>query len=136
MPKSPRRRWKARRRGRCVGQRLVEENEKSWHPVGVHLGYIYDPSPIVVPDGSAKLVDDTIGYRPTAFPGARAPHVWLAPEKSIRDFFGVGFTLLAFADLPTAVLEQAAAERVVPLAVRRIGDLRKNCRNQWLQLPL
>jgi 2-polyprenyl-6-methoxyphenol hydroxylase-like FAD-dependent oxidoreductase len=35
---------------RVIGQRLVEENEKSWHPVGVHLGYIYDPSPIIVPD--------------------------------------------------------------------------------------
>ena len=25
---------------RAIGERLVEENEKSWHPVGVHLGYI------------------------------------------------------------------------------------------------
>jgi 2-polyprenyl-6-methoxyphenol hydroxylase-like FAD-dependent oxidoreductase len=107
---------------RSVGQRLVEENEKSWHPVGVHLGYIYDPSPIVVPDGSPKPADDTIGYRPTAFPGARAPHVWLAPNQSILDLFGAGFTLLVFADLPTAALEQAAAARGLPLAVRRIAS--------------
>jgi 2-polyprenyl-6-methoxyphenol hydroxylase-like FAD-dependent oxidoreductase len=107
---------------RSVGQRLVEENEKSWHPVGVHLGYIYDPSPIVVPDGSPKPVDDTIGYRPAAFPGARAPHVWLAPNQSILDLFGAGFTLLVFADLPTAALEQAAAARGLPLAVRRIAS--------------
>ena len=39
---------------RAIGERLVEENEKAWHPVGVHLGYIYHPSPIVVPDGSAE----------------------------------------------------------------------------------
>ena len=65
---------------RAIGERLVEENEKSWHPVGVHLGYIYHPSPIVVPDGTPQPADDTFGYRPTAFPGARAPHVWLAPS--------------------------------------------------------
>ncbi len=39
---------------RAIGERLVEENEKSWHPVGVHLGYIYHPSPIVVPDGTQR----------------------------------------------------------------------------------
>jgi hypothetical protein len=110
-----------------VGQRLVEENEKSWHPVGVHLGYIYDPSPIVVPDGSPKPEDDTIGYRPTSFPGARAPHVWLSPpnskgRKSILDLFGAGFVLLNFAELPTAPLESAAAERAVPLTVERIAS--------------
>ena len=66
---------------RMIGERLVEENEKTWHPVGVHLGYIYHPSPVVVPDGTRKPEDDTFGYRPTAFPGARAPHVWLAPEN-------------------------------------------------------
>jgi len=112
---------------RRVGRRLVEENEKSWHPVGVHLGYIYDPSPIVVPDGSAKPEDDTIGYQPTSFPGARAPHVWLSPPdakggKSILDLFGDGFVLLNFAGLPTAALEQAAAERTVPLTVEPIAS--------------
>ena len=66
---------------RVIGERLVEENEKSWHPVGVHLGYIYHPSPVVVPDGTPKPEDDTFGYRPTAFPGARAPHVWLASGR-------------------------------------------------------
>ena len=55
---------------RAIGERLVEENRKTWQPVGVHLGYIYHPSPIVVPDGSAQPEDDTFGYRPTAFPGA------------------------------------------------------------------
>ena len=37
---------------REIGARLVEENMKSWQPTGVHLGYIYHPSPIVVPDGT------------------------------------------------------------------------------------
>jgi 2-polyprenyl-6-methoxyphenol hydroxylase-like FAD-dependent oxidoreductase len=105
---------------RAIGERLVEENEKTWQPVGVHLGYIYHPSPIVVPDGNPTPEDDTFGYRPTAFPGARAPHVWLAPGNSILDLFGNGFVLLKFSDLPTNGIERAAASRGVPLKVHRI----------------
>jgi 2-polyprenyl-6-methoxyphenol hydroxylase-like FAD-dependent oxidoreductase len=106
----------------AIGKQMVEENEKSWHPVGIHLGYIYDPSPIVVPDGTPKPPDDTFGYQPTAFPGARAPHVWLGPDQSILDLFGTGFVLLQFADAPTTAIEQAAAARGVPLEVRRIEN--------------
>ena len=73
-----------------------------------------------MPDGTPKPPDDTFGYRPTAFPGARAPHVWLALDKSILDLFGDGFVLLKFADVPSARIEHAAAIRGVPLAVRRI----------------
>jgi 2-polyprenyl-6-methoxyphenol hydroxylase-like FAD-dependent oxidoreductase len=105
---------------RVIGERLVEENEKTWQPVGVHLGYIYHPSPVVVPDGSRMPEDDTFGYQPTAFPGARAPHVWLTPERSILDLFGDGFVLLKFSDAPTDGIERAAADRGVPLKVHRI----------------
>ena len=105
---------------REIGARLVEENEKSWHPIGVHLGYIYHPSPIVVPDSTPMPPDDTVGYVPTAFPGARAPHAWLAEGRSILDLFGAGFVLLAFADVPTAALERAAAARAMPFVVHHI----------------
>jgi 2-polyprenyl-6-methoxyphenol hydroxylase-like FAD-dependent oxidoreductase len=107
---------------KAIGERLVEENEKSWHPVGVHLGYIYHPSPIVAADGTPLPPDDTIGYQPTTFPGARAPHVWLSSGRSILDLFGDGFVLLAFDDTPTAGIEQAAKRRGVPLAVHRIRN--------------
>jgi hypothetical protein len=107
---------------REIGARLEEENEKSWHPVGVHLGYIYHPSPIVVPDGTKKPADDTIGYAPTAFPGARAPHAWLPDGRSILDLFGAGLVLLVFTDIPTEALARAAATRGAPLAVHRIAD--------------
>ena len=105
---------------RIIGERLVEENEKTWQPVGVHLGYIYHPSPVVVPDGSPMPEDDTFGYQPTAFPGARAPHAWLSPGKSTLDLFGDGFVLLKFSDAPTDGVERAAANRGVPLKVHRI----------------
>jgi 2-polyprenyl-6-methoxyphenol hydroxylase-like FAD-dependent oxidoreductase len=105
---------------RAIGERLVEENRKTWQPVGVHLGYIYHPSPIVVPDGGAQPEDDTFGYRPTAFPGSRAPHVWLQPGRSTLDLFGDGFTLLNFTGQSTQAFEAAAAQRGVPLTVHRI----------------
>jgi 2-polyprenyl-6-methoxyphenol hydroxylase-like FAD-dependent oxidoreductase len=103
-----------------AGARLVEENRKSWHPTGVHLGYIYHPSPIVVPDGTLKPADDTIGYVPTSFPGARAPHAWIGEGASILDLFGAGFVLLNFGQIATAGLERAAAEAGMPLRVHNI----------------
>ncbi len=107
---------------KTIGERLVEENRKSWQPTGVHLGYIYHPSPVIVPDGTEKPADDTFGYEPTTFPGARAPHVWLAPDKSMLDLFGHGFVLLKFGDVPTGGIEAAAAKRGVPLSVHRIDN--------------
>lgn len=106
----------------AVGLALESENQKVWQAVGVHLGYIYHTSPIVVPDGSDKPADDTIGYVPTAFPGARAPHVWIAENTSILDLFGMNFVLLDFGAESTAPLQAAAAQRKVPLAVHRIDD--------------
>jgi 2-polyprenyl-6-methoxyphenol hydroxylase-like FAD-dependent oxidoreductase len=105
-----------------LGRLLVEENEKAWHPMGVHLGYIYDPSPIVIPDGTPRPSDDTVSYVPSAFPGCRAPHVWLARNRSILDLFGHGFALLQFAGVPTAPVEAAAAAHGVPLTVHRISN--------------
>jgi hypothetical protein len=105
-----------------LGARLVAENEKAWHPVGVHLGYIYHPSPIVVPDGTPKPVDDRVNYVPTTFPGARAPHVWLEDGRSILDLFGKSFCLLRFANVNTEPLERAAATRNLPLVTHTIKN--------------
>jgi 2-polyprenyl-6-methoxyphenol hydroxylase-like FAD-dependent oxidoreductase/NAD(P)H-dependent FMN reductase len=107
---------------RHMGERLVQANEKSWDAPGIHLGHVYDPSPIVVPDDSVRPPDDTVGYAPNARPGARAPHFWIEAGKSSLDLFGSGFTLLDFADLPTAALESAAQRRGVPLAVHHLAN--------------
>jgi 2-polyprenyl-6-methoxyphenol hydroxylase-like FAD-dependent oxidoreductase len=103
-----------------VGERLVRANEKSWQPPGVHLGYVYDPSPIVVPDDTPGPEDDTFGYVPTTYPGARAPHHWLATDLSTIDLFGDGFVLVRFDDRSTTAIENAARTRGVPLKVETI----------------
>jgi 2-polyprenyl-6-methoxyphenol hydroxylase-like FAD-dependent oxidoreductase len=107
---------------RELGQQLVEANERTWHPTGVHLGYVYNPSPIVIADEGPRPIDDEFEYEPSSFPGARAPHAWLGDGQSVLDLFGHGFTLLKFTDISTDTIEQAALLRKLPLTVHRIGN--------------
>ena len=77
-----------------------------------------------MPDGTPAPPDTTDTYTQTARPGSRAPHAWLADGRSTLDLFGRGFVLLRFggADLAVTALQQAAAERGVPLAVVDIPE--------------
>ena len=88
-----------------------------WFANGVMLGYRYDTSPIVWPDGTPAPPDEAATYTQTARPGARAPHVWLADGRSTLDLYGRGFTLLRLGPNAPATdnIERAAAERGVPL---------------------
>jgi hypothetical protein len=70
--------------------------KREWYTIGIHLGYRYEGSPIVVPDGTPEPEDTVSTYVQTARPGHRAPHVWLAPDQSILDLFGRTFVLLRF----------------------------------------
>jgi hypothetical protein len=87
---------------------------------GIHFGMWYGASPIVAEADSEPPVDDPYRYVPSACPGARAPHVWLADGASIFDRFGRDFTLLRLGrgrTPDTGRLEAAARERGVPLRV-------------------
>ena len=80
-----------------------------WFANGVMLGYRYDDSPIVWPDGTPAPPDIST-YMQTARPGARAPHVWLRDGRSTLDLFGRGFVLLRLgANPPDAPRLRAAA---------------------------
>jgi 2-polyprenyl-6-methoxyphenol hydroxylase-like FAD-dependent oxidoreductase len=108
-----------------LGREFTELMRHEWFTLGVHLGYRYEGSPICVSDGTAAPPDDPKVYVPTARPGHRAPHAWLADGRSTLDLFGRGFTLLGFgADATQAApLLDAAKRRVVPLAFAAIGEL-------------
>lgn len=96
---------------------------REWFSIGIHLGYVYENSPIVVPDGTQAPEPTVSTYEPTARPGSRAPHVWLDENKSIIDEFGRDFVLLRFVDsAETQGLEQAAASAGVPLRRVDIED--------------
>lgn len=91
---------------------------------GLALGYQYASSPIVCGDGTVPLASSVSEYRPTTFPGSRAPHAWLSEGRSTLDLFGKGFTLLRLgADAPKpSLLVSAFAQRSVPLNVVSIAD--------------
>ncbi len=95
----------------------------------VDLGTRYDGSPIVwddhspAPDGSSARI-----YTPTAKPGGRAPHVWLADGRSTIDLFGAGFTLLRTSStVDASSFERAAMERGLPLRVEFVPEAISAC---------
>jgi len=97
---------------------------KGWNRLGIHLGYMYDPSPIVVSDGTPTPVDDKFDYVQTSRPGSRAPHAWLSDGRSTLDLFGRNFALLCFGGsaADVAPLVDAAGVRGMPLDVHEIAD--------------
>ena len=88
------------------------------------LGYRYEPSPVIVPDGTPTPVELVSQYAPTARPGSRAPHAWLAEGRSTLDLFGNGFVLLAFGSAAGDALPivEAARVRGMPLKMAVIED--------------
>jgi len=105
------------------GARYTEMMKREWFSIGIHLGYVYEGSPIVVPDGTPAPPDEVSSYTQTARPGSRAPHVWLSEGRSILDLFGRGFVLLRFGQAPDAQPLVAAAQRAgVPLEVADIDN--------------
>jgi 2-polyprenyl-6-methoxyphenol hydroxylase-like FAD-dependent oxidoreductase len=103
---------------RAFGARVIEDDRPQYLTVGLQLGERYDTSPIVWHDGSPSPPDTWDSYTPLDRPGARAPHVWLAPGCALFDEFGPGFTLLDFgAPEHAAAFAVSARTRGVPLKV-------------------
>lgn len=89
----------------------------------VKLGFCYEGSPVIWPDGT-KPLPTTGQYIPSTRPGTRAPHGWLAVGRSTLDLFGDGFTLLRLGATPpdATALVDAAAQRAVPLKTIDLAD--------------
>jgi 2-polyprenyl-6-methoxyphenol hydroxylase-like FAD-dependent oxidoreductase len=101
---------------------LLPPKIKHFAPIGVHLGSAYENSPLVVADGTPPVPFDPVRYTPSARPGQRAPHAWLAPGQSMLDLFGRGFTLLRFGEAGGEPLIEAARGAELPLNVADIAD--------------
>src|SRR5262245_13253434 len=104
---------------KAYGEWYTELMSHEWFMNGYHLGYRYDDSPIIVPDGTPAPPLEGKTYTQTARPGARAPHVWLGDGRSTLDLYGRGFVLLRLgAEAPAGeAFRHAARERGVPLDV-------------------
>jgi len=109
-----------------VGEAMQKayDRARGWDRLGIHLGYIYHPSPITVDDGTPLPPDDTYGYTPTARPGARAPHAWLPDGRSLLDLFGKNHVLLRFGPMPpdSEPLLEAARTRYVKIDVHDVAS--------------
>ena len=79
---------------RAAGAYLDAHARAEFNIPGVTFGGRYDGSPIIVPDGTVPPADAANTYTPTACPGGRAPHLWLADGRSLYDTFGFEWTLL------------------------------------------
>lgn len=96
---------------KAIGAQLSASLYPEWNSYGVAMGYRYDDSPVVVPDGTAPTEDDPSVYVQTARPGHRAPHGWLEKGRSTIDLFGKSFVLLRMPAAPStnAIMEAARA---------------------------
>jgi 2-polyprenyl-6-methoxyphenol hydroxylase-like FAD-dependent oxidoreductase len=93
---------------------------------GITFGGRYDGSPLIVADGTLPPPDEPNAYVPTACPGGRAPHAWLAGARSLYDTFGSAFTLLCIGPPASSAEPMVAAARgmQVPLTVVALPDAR------------
>jgi 2-polyprenyl-6-methoxyphenol hydroxylase-like FAD-dependent oxidoreductase len=99
------------------------EQRKSNEMIGAELGYRYVDSPIIwdIPGGPEHLFRE---YRPTTWPGARLPHVWLDDGTPLQDHLPDGYALLRLGGTraETGALEAALRARRAPLTVLELPD--------------
>ena len=88
---------------------------------GVTFGGRYDGSPLIVGDGTTPPPDHPNVYHPTAVPGGRPPHAWLADGQSLFDRLGMGWSLLALSSTQQRVASQAADVAVFQTAASSRG---------------
>jgi putative polyketide hydroxylase len=108
--------------------------------MGLYLGFTYSSGSVIGDGTQPPVLDDPKNeYKPSATPGARAPHIWIDPryQRSVLDLFGSGFVLLAATRNEWArAAEQIGFETSFPL---RMFDMKAECRTtdiwtDWKQL--
>ena len=102
----------------------LKEQDKLIASSGTLLGYRYNNSSIVIPDGTEETIDNPRKYIPTARPGHRAPHIWLEEGVSIYDKFNQNFTLLVFTEdlIEAKKLISKAKSIGLPIHLLQIND--------------
>lgn len=104
---------------RAVAHVAAATQRRTHEMVGTELGYVYAGSPITIEGDELDLPDIPEVYIPTARPGARLPHTWLADGTALHDRLEDDrFSLLVLEDgLGIDKIAAAFAARGVPLQV-------------------
>ncbi len=99
------------------------EQRKSNEMIGAELGYRYVDSPVIcnVPGGPEHLFRD---YRPTTWPGARLPHVWLDDGTPMQDRIPDGYAILRLGGsrADASGLKRAIRAHGAPVTVLDVPD--------------
>lgn len=85
---------------RQAGEYLARHGRTEFNIPGITFGTRYHDSPIILADGSSPPPESPNSYQPSASPGGRAPHLWLDPETSLYDTFGLDWVLLRLGHHP------------------------------------
>ena len=88
---------------------------------GVTFGGRYNQSPIIVSDGTHAPEDAANTYTPSACPGGRPPHAWMADGSSLFDSFNFEWTLLVLGEASAdfSIFCEVAAKYQLDLKVVR-----------------
>lgn len=107
-----------------MGERISNALKQKFVTTGLALGYRYKDSAICMPDNDTPPRDSVSEYTPDTYPGARAPHAWLADGLSTLDLFGEEYCLLSFTTAadPARRIEASFDAAGVPLRCERIDD--------------
>ena len=116
---------------RTAGIYLEAHARAEFNIPGVTFGGRYDGSPIIASDGTLPPADAANSYTPSACPGGRAPHIWLADGRSLYDLFGFEWTLLRFRPDRQPATEIAAAARAAKLDLKVIDLLHEGARDLY-----
>jgi 2-polyprenyl-6-methoxyphenol hydroxylase-like FAD-dependent oxidoreductase len=115
----------ARRR---AGEYFARHGASEFNIPGITFGGRYDGSPAIFSDATGAPADEPNLYIPTACPGGRPPHLWLADGRSLFDLFGFEWTLLRLAGTRGEAFVQAARRagmelKVVKMAIAEAREL-------------
>jgi 2-polyprenyl-6-methoxyphenol hydroxylase-like FAD-dependent oxidoreductase len=99
----------------AIGELAVLEAHKTTVLTGIERGYRYTGSSLIWPEAGDAPDPDNIEYVPTAWPGARLPHMWLKNGDPLLDRFGPWYTVMRFGDrVDTGGIERSLAAAGVP----------------------
>jgi hypothetical protein len=118
-----------------AGAYLEQHGRAEFNIPGITFGTRYDGSPVIVSDGSAPPPDSANTYVPSASPGGRAPHIWLADGTSLFDLFGFEWALLRLGQMPPPAKSAAEAARELGIDLR-IVDLPSQDAHDLYEAPL
>ncbi|WP_043807127.1 FAD-dependent monooxygenase [Rhodococcus triatomae] len=117
-----------------TAEALQETKAEEFYSFGLVLGYTYAGSPVVA-DGPSPNETDVRHYQPSFEPGARLPHTWLTPSRSLYDVLGVGYSLLIPATAALQGLDsftQACTARSIPLSIVSVPVNATGAQDQFL----